>query len=97
MPITTEPAPPAPINPDLIDIAECRGLGVAYDGLSPESSLVIHDADGEEVVRVRCRIHPLDLATMLDYGRRRFAEGRVFGADELAAKFRSLLEPRSKI
>lgn len=96
MPITTEPAPPEPINPDLYLITEPRGYGIAVDSLSPEHCLLIHDADGETIVRVRRRIHPADLSTLLDFGRRRFQDGRVFGEDALAAKFRALLEPRPR-
>lgn len=97
MPITTEPAPPPAINPDILQVVEVRGLGAMPDPMSPDSCILIHDSDGETVLRVRRLIHPLDLQTMLVYGRRQFEAGRVFGEDSLAAKFRALLEPRSRV
>lgn len=96
MPITSEPAPPPGVNPDLFYILEPRGLGAVPDPMSPEACVLIHDADGETVVRVRRQIHPLDLSTLLDYGRRQFQAGKVFGEDSIASKFRALLEPRAR-
>lgn len=96
MPITTEPAPPPAVNPDFFHVLEPRGLAAVPDRMSPDSCVIIHDADGETVLRVRRDIHPIDLSTLLDYGRRQFEAGRVFGEDSLAAKFRALLEPRAR-
>lgn len=98
MPITTEPAPPPAVNPDLLfHVLKPRGLFAVFDPMSPEACILVHDSDGETVVRVRREIHPIDLSTLLDYGRRQFEAGCVFGEDSLAAKFRALLEPRSRV
>lgn len=84
-----------PLEPDAMKLLADRDLSAVVESFAPLCAL-IHDADGEPVVRVRREIHPSDLATLLDFGRRRFEAGKIFGADELAAKFRALLEPRPR-
>lgn len=93
----TAPAAEYPLRPYAMKMLAARDLTAELDRNAPDHVANIVDADGDVVVRVRRAIHPLDLVTLLDFGRRRYADGMLAGEDRVAAQFRALLEPRGRV
>ena len=71
----TLPSDEFPLHPDAMKLLDVRDLTAELDRNAPDHVANIVDADGDVVVRVRRAIHPLDLVTLLDFGRRRYADG----------------------